>query len=96
MTATYQPATSGGLGRPAAGDRHRLPVVHDALAQSAADRRLLDVSYRTLDTPVGSLLLAATEAGLVRVGFEREDLLYAERPLLIPRPGEAESLVPGR
>ena len=30
------------------------------------------VAYRTIDTPVGSLLLAATPEGLVRVAFERE------------------------
>jgi len=36
----------------------------------AAD--LLDVSYRVIDSPIGSLLLASTPAGLVRVGFESE------------------------
>lgn len=35
---------------------------------------LLEVAYRTLETPVGTLLLAATEQGLVRVAFEREGL----------------------
>ncbi len=40
----------------------------------AADRAgILDVAYRTLDTPVGSLLLAATDEGLVRVAYARED-----------------------
>ncbi len=39
----------------------------------AADREgILDVAYTTVDTPVGPLLLAATERGLVRVAFERE------------------------
>ena len=33
---------------------------------------LIDVAYRTLDSPVGPLLLAATTAGLVRVAFEHE------------------------
>lgn len=33
---------------------------------------LVDVAYRTLDSPVGPLLLAATEKGLVRVAFEHE------------------------
>ncbi|MEV4603078.1 methylated-DNA--[protein]-cysteine S-methyltransferase [Amycolatopsis sp. NPDC049253] len=41
---------------------------------AAADRDgLLDVAYRTLDSPVGPLLLAATGAGLVRVAFSVED-----------------------
>jgi methylated-DNA-[protein]-cysteine S-methyltransferase len=33
---------------------------------------VLDVAYRTLDTPVGALLLAATPAGLVRVAYPIE------------------------
>jgi methylated-DNA-[protein]-cysteine S-methyltransferase len=33
---------------------------------------LLDVAYRTVDTPVGGVLLAATPTGLLRVAFERE------------------------
>ena len=32
-----------------------------------------DVTYRVVDSPVGRLLLAATELGLVRVAFEGED-----------------------
>ena len=31
------------------------------------------MAYRTVDTPVGALLLAATPAGLVRVAYTRED-----------------------
>jgi methylated-DNA-[protein]-cysteine S-methyltransferase len=44
-----------------------------AVARGAQERDLLDVAYRTLDTPVGSLLLAATPAGVVRVAYPRED-----------------------
>lgn len=44
------------------------------LLEAAANREgVLDVAYRTIDSPVGPLLLAATEKGLVRVAFERED-----------------------
>ena len=43
------------------------------LARRAHDEGLLDVAYRTVDTPVGRLLLAATPEGLVRVAFETED-----------------------
>ena len=40
----------------------------------AADRAgVLDVAYRTVDTPIGRLLLAATDRGLVRVAFQSED-----------------------
>ncbi|WP_434089719.1 methylated-DNA--[protein]-cysteine S-methyltransferase [Kocuria palustris] len=42
------------------------------LSAQAGERGLIDVAYRTLETPVGPLLLAATETGLVRVAFERE------------------------
>ena len=33
---------------------------------------MLDVAYRTVDSPFGQLLVAATAAGVVRVAFERE------------------------
>jgi methylated-DNA-[protein]-cysteine S-methyltransferase len=46
--------------------------LHDRLADRAAAHGILDVAYRTLDTPVGTLLLAATETGLVRVAYETE------------------------
>jgi methylated-DNA-[protein]-cysteine S-methyltransferase len=44
------------------------------LAGAADGRGVLDVAYRTIDTPVGQLLLAATPAGLVRVAFASEGL----------------------
>jgi len=43
------------------------------LVEQAEREGLLDIAYRTLDTPLGPLLLAATLAGLVRVAFARED-----------------------
>ena len=46
--------------------------LHARLVQQADDAGLVEVAYRTLDTPVGPLLLAATAQGLVRVAFERE------------------------
>ncbi|MEU4250475.1 methylated-DNA--[protein]-cysteine S-methyltransferase [Amycolatopsis sp. NPDC026612] len=54
----------------------RLPdphPLHERLVEDAARRGLLDVAYCTADTPVGSLLLAATEQGLVKVAFDRQD-----------------------
>ncbi|RZK70558.1 MAG: cysteine methyltransferase, partial [Rhodococcus sp. (in: high G+C Gram-positive bacteria)] len=47
--------------------------LRERLAALAAEAGLLDVAYRTLDTPVGSLLLAATDRGLVRVAFPSQD-----------------------
>lgn len=57
-----------------------LPQLRVELADAADRDGLLDVAYRTIDSPFGQLLLAATEQGLVRVAFESEghDLVLAE------------------
>jgi len=47
--------------------------LHARLAAAAAERGILDIAYRTMDSPVGLLLLAATEIGLVRVAYASED-----------------------
>jgi methylated-DNA-[protein]-cysteine S-methyltransferase len=47
--------------------------LHARLAAEATAAGLLDVAYRTVDSPVGQLLLAATERGLLRVAYARED-----------------------
>lgn len=47
--------------------------LHARLVQAAAAEGLLDVAYRVIYTPVGPLLLAATELGLVRVAYANED-----------------------
>lgn len=39
---------------------------------AASAQGLVDVAYRMIDSPVGQLLLAGTEAGLVRVAFAVE------------------------
>jgi methylated-DNA-[protein]-cysteine S-methyltransferase len=49
-----------------------LARLHRRLAQDADAADMLDVAYRTVDTPVGTLLLAATTAGLVRVAYDVE------------------------
>jgi methylated-DNA-[protein]-cysteine S-methyltransferase len=50
-----------------------LDRLHARLAVQAQDDGALDLAYRTVDSPVGSLLLAATSLGLVRVAFDSED-----------------------
>ena len=50
-----------------------LARLHRRLEFTAQDDGLLDIAYRTLETPVGNLLLAATEKGLLRIAYERED-----------------------
>jgi methylated-DNA-[protein]-cysteine S-methyltransferase len=62
--------------------------LHARLVAAAANADLLDVAYRTLDSPVGRLLLAATTAGVVRVAFDREgheDVLVALSDRVSPR-----------
>ena len=51
------------------GDLARL---HARLAAAAERDDALDVAYRTVDSPVGPLLIAATSVGLVRVAFDSE------------------------
>ena len=54
-------------------DPEALSRLRDSLVGTAADAGILDIAYRTLDTPVGSLLLAATAEGVIRVAFDNED-----------------------
>ncbi len=54
-------------------DDGTLARLHQRLERDAATDELLDVAYRTVDSPVGSLLLAATTVGLVRVAYDVED-----------------------
>jgi methylated-DNA-[protein]-cysteine S-methyltransferase len=54
-------------------DDGALARLHQRLEHAADTEGLLDVAYRTIDTPVGTLLLAATTAGLVRVAYDVED-----------------------
>ena len=64
-------------------DMKRLAPASDAASRSrqaaarlrelAADRHLLDVAIATVGSPIGDLLIAVTERGLVRVAFQGED-----------------------
>ena len=54
-------------------DDETLARLHRRLERDATTGDLLDVAYRTVDSPVGTLLLAATTVGLVRVAYEVED-----------------------
>ncbi len=45
----------------------------DRLTERAAEEGLLDVAYTTADSPFGTLLLASTPKGLVRVGLPNQD-----------------------
>jgi methylated-DNA-[protein]-cysteine S-methyltransferase len=72
--------------------------LHARLATAAQRAGVLDVAYRIVDSPVGPLLLAATELGLVRVAFAVEghdDVLQhlAERvsPRILLAPGRLDA-----
>ena len=54
-------------------DDDTMALLHRRLERDAATHDLLDVAYRTVDSPVGTLLLAATTVGLVRVAYDVED-----------------------
>ena len=47
--------------------------LHRRLAAAAEAERLMDVAYTVVDSPVGRLLLAATDKGLIRVAYATED-----------------------
>jgi methylated-DNA-[protein]-cysteine S-methyltransferase len=64
--------TDPALGAINTDDTQAMTRLHDQLVASAEAEQLLDVAYRTVDSPVGTLLLAATDHGLVRVAYERE------------------------
>jgi methylated-DNA-[protein]-cysteine S-methyltransferase len=51
-----------------------LARLHDRLEEAAVGEAAPDVHYRTVDSPLGPLLVAATEEGVVRVAFDREGL----------------------
>lgn len=51
-----------------------LARLHERLEDAAVGEAAPDVHYRTVDSPLGPLLVAATEAGVVRVAFDREGL----------------------
>ena len=62
------------------------------LAGRAGDDDLLDVAYTSMASPFGPLLLAATDAGVVRIGFATEatdDVLDELATRLSPRVLEA-------
>jgi methylated-DNA-[protein]-cysteine S-methyltransferase len=53
-------------------DHDHLQRLHARLERDAQASDLLDIAYRTVDSAVGSLLLAATPMGLLRVAFDIE------------------------
>lgn len=78
-------------------DDRDLGSLHARLVERAGAEGLLDVAYRVIDSPVGSLLLAATPAGLVRIayaseGYDRVLAALAHRlsPRILHAPGRLD------
>lgn len=67
----------------------------DGLIERAAEEGLVDVAYDAVDSPIGTLLVATTDEGLVRISFhsEAEDLVLEElarrvSPRVVKAPGK--------
>ena len=56
----------------ATGDDDAQRRLHARLVEAAGEAGILDIAYRTVDTALGPLLLAATGKGLVRVAYACE------------------------
>ncbi len=72
-TEPHEAAITETLQRAFPADASQLQRLRDRLASEAQTEHILDVAYRIVDTPIGPLLLAATDVGLVRVAFAIED-----------------------
>jgi methylated-DNA-[protein]-cysteine S-methyltransferase len=73
--------------------------VQDAVRRAADPAGLVDIAYRTVDTPVGPLLLAATEQGVLRVAYAREGhdavldgLAASVSPRILRAPGRLDAV----
>lgn len=104
MISTEKRGTGGGgvdelFDSVAAADEAAHRRLHAALTERAQADGLLDVAYRTIDTPVGPLLVATTEQGLVRVAYAcqgHEEVLatLADRisPRVLSAPGRLDTV----
>jgi methylated-DNA-[protein]-cysteine S-methyltransferase len=69
MMATMEPEARRLFGTLPVQDEETTARLHARLAVAADREGILDVAYRTVDTPLGTLLLAATEQGLIRIAY---------------------------
>ena len=94
---SHKPGNDDLFGAPPALNHDARVRLHDRLVARAESAGILDVAYRTLDTPVGRLLLAATGKGLIRVAYDSEDhervleMIAAElSPRILHAPGRLD------
>ncbi len=99
MMAEMEPEARQLFGTLPAEDEQVSLRLHARLAAAAAADGILDVAYRTVDTPLGTLLLAATEQGLVRVAYPSQghDTALAQlaelvSPRILSAPGRLDGV----
>jgi methylated-DNA-[protein]-cysteine S-methyltransferase len=80
-------------------DDETMSRLHARLERAAEADQALDVAYRMIDTPVGTLLLAATTVGVVRVAYDIEGhdavltrLADAVSPRILRSPARLEAV----
>jgi methylated-DNA-[protein]-cysteine S-methyltransferase len=73
MTMNHESEAAGLLAALPDVTQAELTALHQRLVARADAGDLVDVAYRTIDSPVGPLLLAATPQGLLRVAYESEN-----------------------
>ncbi len=81
-------------------DQSHLKRLHSRLELDAQADDLLDIAYRTVESTVGPLLLAATPRGLLRVAFANEshdvvlqNLSERVSPRMLEAPARLDSVV---
>jgi methylated-DNA-[protein]-cysteine S-methyltransferase len=84
----------GRLGRV---DTTDVAALVDAALRRADAEGLVDIGWAVEDTPIGPLTLAATPAGVVRIGFGREDVVLDElasevSPRVVHLPGRLDEV----
>ncbi|WP_435202504.1 methylated-DNA--[protein]-cysteine S-methyltransferase [Janibacter sp. GS2] len=79
-----------------------LERLHAGLVDRALGADLLDIAYRTLDSSLGTLLLAATPEGVLRVAFDTEghdavlaDLAARVSPRVLHAPARLDAAARG-
>jgi methylated-DNA-[protein]-cysteine S-methyltransferase len=73
----------------------RTAALRHSFVSAARDNELVDVAYARIDSPVGTLLLAGTKAGLATVSFDPDDYVLGElaariSPRLLEDPGQLD------
>lgn len=74
-----------------------LDTLRARLARNARSERLAEIVYRTVGSPVGDLMLSATERGLLRIAFASEgfdevldELAHRVGPRILRDPGRLD------